>query len=145
MSLYLKKEDLMNKTLLSLILVVSFFVGSLMYYVYRTDPKGEETFISFAHIGDIHGHLLPRTRIIDGEKRYTEGGLAKLYSLISHLRKRDSQMILINTGDTIQGSAEALFTRGEALVKVLNKFKIDYYAPGNWDWLYGKERFKELF
>ena len=135
----------MNKTLLSLILVVVFSVGIIFYYALKVRPDSQEVFISFAHMGDIHGHLLPRTRIKEGEKRYTEGGLAQMYTLIQHLRERDSEMILINTGDTIQGSAEALFTRGEALVKVLNKFGIDYYAPGNWDWLYGKERFQELF
>jgi len=135
----------MNKTVLSFIIVVAFTVGSIFYYALKVKPDSQEVFISFAHIGDIHGHLLPRTRIKDGEKRYTEGGLARLYTIIQHLRERDSGLILINTGDTIQGSAEALFTKGEALVKVLNKFDINYYAPGNWDWLYGKKRFEELF
>ena len=135
----------MNKTLVSLLLVIIFSIGSIFYYALKIKPASEEVFISFAHIGDIHGHLLPRTRIKDGEKRYVEGGLAKLYTIVNHLRERDSQMVLINTGGTIQGSAEALFTRGEALVKVLNKFGINYYAPGNWDWTYGKERFQELF
>ena len=53
--------------------------------------------------------------------------------------------MLINTGDTIQGSAEALFTKGQALVDVLNRFGIDAYAPGNWDWIYGVDRALELF
>ena len=53
--------------------------------------------------------------------------------------------MLINTGDTIQGSAEALFTSGQALVDVLNRFRIDAYAPGNWDWVYGVDRALELF
>ena len=48
--------------------------------------------------------------------------------------------LLLNTGDTIQGSAEALFTKGQALVDVLNRFAIDAYAPGNWDWVYGADR-----
>ena len=135
----------MNKTLLSLILVVVFSVGSILYYAFKVKPDSQEVFISFAHMGDIHGQLLPRIRIKEGEKRYYEGGLAKLYTIVNHLRERDSQMILINTGDTIHGSAEALFTKGEAVVKILNKFGINYYAPGNWDWVYGKERFEELF
>jgi len=135
----------MNKTLISLIFVVTFSIGTILYYTLKVKPASQEVFISFAHIGDIHGHLLPRTRIKDGEKRYEEGGLAKLYTIINHLRERDSELILVNTGDTIQGSAEALFTRGEALVKILNKFGINYYAPGNWDWVYGKKRFEELF
>ncbi|MDF1880774.1 5'-nucleotidase C-terminal domain-containing protein [Sulfurimonas sp. MAG313] len=135
----------MNKTILSISFVVLFTVGSIFFYALKIKPQSQEVFISFAHIGDIHAHLLPRIHIRDGEKRQMQGGLAQLYTLIKHLRERDSELILINTGDTIEGSAEALFTRGEALVKVLNTFGINYYAPGNGDWLYGKERFKELF
>src|SRR5262249_25361218 len=52
---------------------------------------------------------------------------------------------LINTGDTIQGSAEALYTRGEALAAVVDMLGVDAFAPGNWEFVYGTERFLELF
>ncbi|OYZ23755.1 MAG: hypothetical protein B7Y23_09800 [Sulfurovum sp. 16-42-52] len=107
--------------------------------------ESNETTINFVHIGDIHGHLIPRAHVRDDGNGMKQGGLARMYTLIKEMREKDDQLILLNTGDTIQGSAEALFTRGEALVEVLNAFNINYYAPGNWDWLYGKERFKELF
>ncbi|HQS67916.1 MAG TPA: bifunctional metallophosphatase/5'-nucleotidase, partial [Sulfuricurvum sp.] len=107
--------------------------------------ESNETTINFAHIGDIHGHLIPRAHVRDDGNGMKQGGLAHMYTLIKEMREKDDQLVLLNTGDTIQGSAEALFTRGEALVEVLNAFNINYYAPGNWDWLYGKERFKELF
>ena len=75
-----------------------------------------------------------------------EGGLARMYTKVEQIRKDNrNKNLLINTGDTIQGSAEALHTRGQALVEVLNLFKIDVYAPGNWEFLYGTERFRELF
>nr|VFJ96094.1 MAG: hypothetical protein BECKLFY1418A_GA0070994_105522 [Candidatus Kentron sp. LFY] len=34
---------------------------------------------------------------------------------------------------------------GQALVDILNRFHIDAFVPGNWDFLYGTERFRELF
>jgi len=34
-------------------------------------------------------------------------------------------------------SGEALFTRGQAMIDVLNLFGFDAHAPGNWDFLYG--------
>ena len=135
----------MKNFLIGFFLFILLAVAGVTYFELNKDPKEKEIFISFVHIGDIHGHLLPREHIREGDKRYSEGGLARLYTIINHLRERDKDMILINTGDTIQGSAEALFTRGEAIVKVLNKLGINYYTPGNWDWLYGKERFQELF
>lgn len=101
--------------------------------------------ITLIHIGDIHGHLTPRPNLrSDGEGRMV-GGLARMHTLIEQIRKRHKHTLLLNTGDTIQGSAEALFTRGQALVDVVNLFKLDAYAPGNWEFVYGTDRFLELF
>lgn len=129
----------------NIILIISAIVIVILGVIYSIPKKSNETTISFAHLGDIHGHLIPRDHVRDDGNGMKQGGLAYVYTLIKEMREKDSELILINTGDTIQGSAEALFTRGEAIVEVLNAFGIDYYAPGNWDWLYGKERFKELF
>ena len=103
--------------------------------------------ITLIHMGDVHGHLMPRPSIRGETSARTEGGLARMYTKISEIRAERSsdKTLLLNTGDTIQGSAEALFTKGQALVDVLNRFAIDAYAPGNWDWVYGVERALELF
>lgn len=104
-----------------------------------------EVEIKLIHIGDIHGHLIPRPNVrSDGDGRM-EGGLARMYTKIQSIRGDGKKALLINTGDTIQGSAEALYTRGQALVDVINLFKIDAFAPGNWEFVYGTERFRELF
>lgn len=109
-----------------------------------SDRRGG-TQITLVQIGDIHGHLIPRPRLRpDGPDR-DEGGLARLYTRIETIRARNKNVMLFNTGDTIQGSAEALYTRGQAVVDVLDNFRIDGMAPGNWDYVYGKDRFLELF
>lgn len=104
-----------------------------------------EVEIKVVHIGDIHGHLIPRPNVRSDSNGSTEGGLARMYSKIKSIRGDSNKTILINTGDTVQGSAEALYTKGQALVDVLNLFKIDVFAPGNWEFVYGTERFRELF
>jgi len=103
--------------------------------------------VTLIHLGDIHGHLLPRPNLREGDPDYGQkmGGLAYVYDRIKEIRKRHPDALLFNTGDTIQGSAEALFTSGGALVEILNRFKIDAFNPGNWDYVYGTERFRELF
>ena len=53
--------------------------------------------------------------------------------------------MLVNTGDTIQGSAEALYSEGQVMVDLLTPLKIDAFIPGNWDYVYGTQRFIELF
>jgi 2',3'-cyclic-nucleotide 2'-phosphodiesterase (5'-nucleotidase family) len=101
--------------------------------------------LTLIHIGDIHGHLIPRPHLRSDGNGKMQGGLARLYSKIEDIREDNENTLLINTGDTIQGSAEALHTQGQALVDVINKFDIDFFAPGNWDFVYGTERFQQLF
>jgi 2',3'-cyclic-nucleotide 2'-phosphodiesterase (5'-nucleotidase family) len=102
--------------------------------------------LTIIHIGDIHGHTIPRPNLrSDGDGRM-EGGLARMYTEIRKIREHaEGKTLLINTGDTIQGSGEAVYSRGQALVDVLDMFKINAYTPGNWDFVYGPDRFKELF
>jgi sulfur-oxidizing protein SoxB len=103
--------------------------------------------VTFIHMGDVHGHMVPRPSLHPKTLGATDGGLARMMTAINEIRARRTRgkTLLINTGDTIQGSAEALFTRGQALVDVLNRFRIDAYTPGNWDWVYGVDRALELF
>ena len=103
--------------------------------------------VTFIHMGDLHGHLIPRPNMREGDPDQGQmmGGLAYVYDEIKKIRKVHPNALLINGGDTVQGSAEALFTEGGAMVEILNKFKIDAFNPGNWDYVYGTERFRELF
>jgi len=106
--------------------------------------SGEVTFI---HIGDLHGHMVPRPNMREGAPDHDlmVGGLAYVYDQIKEIRARRKNTLTVNTGDTIQGSAEALYTSGMAMVDVLNDFGIDFFAPGNWDYVYGTESFRKLF
>lgn len=102
------------------------------------------TLLTLLQTGDIHGHLIPRP-CLRCEGAPQVGGLAYLYSKIQQVRASRPNTLLFNTGDTIQGGAEALFTKGQAVVDVLDQFGYVGYAPGNWDYVYGIERFLELF
>lgn len=101
--------------------------------------------ITLIHTGDFHGHLIARPNVRSDGAGRLEGGLARIYTKIQEIRARERHSLLLHTGDTIQGSAEVLYTRGQAIVDVVNLFKIDAFAPGNWEFLYGNARFLELF
>ena len=113
--------------------------------------SGEVTLIQ---TGDIHGHLVPRPNLRSDALGYRgvsmEGGVARMYTVIKALRALATKngvnrSLLLNTGDTLQGSGEALFSRGQAMIDVLNLFGFTAHAPGNWDYLYGPARFEETF
>lgn len=103
--------------------------------------------VTLIQMGDIHGHLVARPNLrSDGTAGVPEGGLARMITKVGQIRTANpNATLLVNTGDTIQGSAEALFSAGQALVSVLNGFAIDAYAPGNWDFTYGTRRFAQFF
>jgi len=106
---------------------------------------GKDKEVTLIHMGDLHGHTIPRPNLrSDGDGRM-EGGLARMKAEIDKIRKEHENTLLINTGDTTQGSGEALYSRGQALVDVVDMFKVDAFAPGNWEFVYGPDRFKEFF
>ncbi len=109
----------------------------------HAEPKD----LTLIHIGDLHGHLIPRPNMREGDPDQGEmvGGLAYVYDQIEKIRAQQPHNLLVNTGDTIQGGAEALFSSGAIMADILNQWQIDAFTPGNWDFLYGTERFIELF
>lgn len=120
-------------------------VGLASPAIASNESKQDGKDVTFIQMGDIHGHLVPRPSVRSDAGNKLEGGLARLKTKVDQIRAKTKHNLLINTGDTIQGSGEALYTRGQALVDVIDLFKVDVFAPGNWDFVYGKERFVELF
>ncbi|MEP6691806.1 MAG: bifunctional metallophosphatase/5'-nucleotidase [Gemmatimonadaceae bacterium] len=101
--------------------------------------------VVLVHIGDLHGHLVPRPELRAAAGR-SVGGIARIATAIGRIRAaHPGSTIVVNTGDAVQGSAEALFTRGGAIVSAINLLGVDASAPGNWDYAYGTERFLETF
>ncbi|MDH4274786.1 MAG: bifunctional metallophosphatase/5'-nucleotidase [Gammaproteobacteria bacterium] len=106
--------------------------------------------ITLIHTGDFHGHLTPRPNLRSNADYPGQmiGGLARIAAEIKNIQAGKGgagNTLVLHTGDTIQGSGEALYTRGQAIVDVVDMLGIDGYTPGNWDFVYGPERFKELF
>jgi len=105
----------------------------------------DEKKIVFIHTGDFHGDLVPHANLRVGSS-LSEGGLARVATIVKKIRKKNrGNSIYVHTGDTISGSAEATFTRGEALVRVVDELGIDAFTPGNWEFSYGIYRYLQYF
>ncbi len=73
----------------------------------------------------------------------TVGGFAHLATLIGQLRAARPGALLLDGGDTWQGSATALWTRGQDMVDACKRLGVDAMAP-HWEFTYGAERVKEI-
>jgi len=73
------------------------------------------------------------------------GGYAHLATLVERVRdERAGKTLLLDGGDTLQGSATALWTRGEDMVRAMNQLGVEVFTP-HWEFTYGIERVKQLF
>ncbi len=73
------------------------------------------------------------------------GGISHMKTMIDHIKKErgNDNVLLLDSGDTWQGTAVALKTKGEAIVDAQNYLGVDVMV-GHWEFTYGKERVMEL-
>ena len=72
------------------------------------------------------------------------GGLAQMATLIKAIRaERPKNTILVDVGDTWQGSLTSLKTQGEDMVDAMNSLGVEVMT-GHWEFTYGSERVLEL-
>ena len=73
------------------------------------------------------------------------GGISHMKPIIDHVKKERGKenVLLLDSGDTWQGTAVALHTKGEAIVDAQNYLGVDVMV-GHWEFTYGKERVMEL-
>ena len=85
------------------------------------------TSLDFAHAARVYGRV---------------GGFAHLSTLISRLRADRPHALLLDGGDTWQGSATSLWTRGADMIEATRLLGVDIMT-GHWEFTYGAERLKE--
>ena len=105
--------------------------------------NGKATVLTILHTADIHGQLMTHDEffIENGQPVYKKrGGYATLKTMIETLRMENpANTLLIDGGDCFQGSGVAAFSKGRALIPLMNHLQYDVVLPGNWEVLYGKQ------
>lgn len=77
------------------------------------------------------------------EKYGRMGGFAHLATLVSRLRASRPGALLLDGGDTWQGSATAMWTKGQDMVDAALKLGVDIMT-GHWEFTYGMDRVLEV-
>ena len=139
------KPDIQTKSAIGLLQSLALSVS-----VIAAPAMADDDVITLIEMGDLHGTLVPHAAIMknpDGSEyeAASAGGLARLKTVVDDIRADNPEAVLLSTGDLTHGSAEAMFTVGDAMMIPMNAFGIDVYTPGNWDFGYGAAVFRNRF
>jgi sulfur-oxidizing protein SoxB len=107
-------------------------VGEHLLKAFRIKPKSLEahafSYLDFAEAAKAYGKV---------------GGFAHLATLVNRLRASRPGALLLDGGDTWQGSATALWTKGQDMVDAGKLLGVDIMT-GHWEFTLGAERVKEI-
>lgn len=97
--------------------------------------------VTLLYVADLHAQLEPHPELFwDGASERIEeaGGFARVKAAIDAIRaERGGDVLVLDAGDTLQGSGAAALTEGAAVVPALNALELDLGIPGNWEVAYG--------
>lgn len=111
-------------------------------------PASPRRAITVLFLADLHAQLETHPELFsrparsgdpDAHERVVPaGGVARLATAIEAIRReRPGAVLVVDGGDTIQGSGAAALSEGAAIVKGVAPLGIDVGVPGNWEVVYG--------
>jgi sulfur-oxidizing protein SoxB len=111
--------------------------------VYFREPVGEQFLKKFKlQRGSALGYAFTNLDFESLARRYGKvGGYAHLATLVKRLRASRPHALLLDGGDSWQGSATALWTRGADMMGAQQRLGVDYMTA-HWEFTYGAERAK---
>jgi sulfur-oxidizing protein SoxB len=106
-------------------------VGQALLKRFRLVPGSAQAYaftsLDFEHAARVYGKV---------------GGFAHLATLVKRLRAQRPGALLLDGGDTWQGSATALWTRGQDMIDAALELGVDAMT-GHWEFTYGAQRVKD--
>jgi len=94
--------------------------------------------------GSARAHAFTHLDFEEAARRYGKvGGFAHLATLVGMLRANRPGALLLDGGDTWQGSATALWTKGQDMVEACRQLGVDMMTA-HWEFTYGMERVREI-
>lgn len=94
--------------------------------------------------GSAEAHAFTYPGFTEAAKKFGKlGGFSHMATLIKNLRAQRPGALLLDGGDTWQGSATSLWTNGQDMVDAQKLLGIDVMT-GHWEFTYGQDRVKEI-
>ncbi len=127
----------MKRKVLSLALVGAIALSNVyVVNIHAEEENDDITKITLLSTSDLHGRIYPWEYAIDTPQ---EVGLAKVATIIKEQREIDPDLILVDTGDTIESNMVDLFKDDDIhpMVKGLNMLEYDTWSLGNHEFNFG--------
>jgi 2',3'-cyclic-nucleotide 2'-phosphodiesterase / 3'-nucleotidase len=127
---------------LSLTLALGLFFSPTV----KSSDGGKEAHLTIMSTSDLHGHILPLDYTDNSPEDY---GLAKIAALVKQVRERNPEALLLDSGDTIQGSPMAYYHARvdnkpiDPMMLTMNHLGYDAMAIGNHEYNYGRQVFEK--
>lgn len=93
--------------------------------------------ITILHTCDLHGNILP-TESYEGKTNV--GGIARCATVIRQVRAQEKNVLLVDAGDTMQGTPVSFLDDGQVMVKCLNQLHYDSWTWGNHEFDWGLDK-----
>jgi S-sulfosulfanyl-L-cysteine sulfohydrolase len=94
--------------------------------------------------GTPSAHAFSHLDFVQAARTYGKvGGFAHLATLVRRLRASRPGALLLDGGDTWQGSATSLWTRGQDMVDACKRLGVDMMTA-HWEFTYGAERVRQV-
>jgi 2',3'-cyclic-nucleotide 2'-phosphodiesterase (5'-nucleotidase family) len=111
-------------------LIVFALLGLLFNEVAPTETG--TVYVTIVHTNDVHGRVWAE----EGEAM----GYAHMAAIVKGIRETKENVLLLDAGDTFQGSSAASLSQGESIVKIMNSMDYDAMVAGNHDFAYGWQK-----
>ena len=98
--------------------------------------------ITILHTNDMHSRVEPFPN--DGRRNSGLGGMARRASLIKKIREQESNVLLLDAGDIVQGTPYFNFFGGEVELKLMSQMGYDAATLGNHDFDNGIEGLEKM-
>lgn len=109
----------------------------LLTVLWHVTVLAREVPIVILHTCDLHGNILP-TESYEGQTNV--GGIARCATVIRQIREHEKNVLLVDAGDTMQGTTASFLTGGQVMVKCLNQLHYDSWTWGNHEFDWGLEK-----
>lgn len=120
-------------------IIIPYFAVCVVFFLLVFFSLARDVSITILHTADIHGN------ITDVKSKEEAGGILRCSTLIRGIRKQEPNVLLIDCGDLIQGTAVSFLTKGEIMIRAVKALKYDALITGNHEFDWGIENLRRLY